>query len=187
MKKNGVLTFIFALLPGCGQMYQGYMRRGVSLLFWFCGIIAASVLTRLEFILVVLPVIWAYSFFDAFNIRSLSPEQRAAFGDNYLPGSFSFGKRWENGSKSRRGIKIAGWALLAVGVIILYNNLWDALYWELYNYFPVLASWLNRLPAFAIGVVVIVLGVLMLRGGKNPPQDEEYQDFTGGDTDDGKQ
>ena len=30
--KNGFLLFIASCLSGCGQMYQGYMKRGVSLL-----------------------------------------------------------------------------------------------------------------------------------------------------------
>ena len=30
MMKNGILTFIFAFCPGAGQMYQGYMKRGLS-------------------------------------------------------------------------------------------------------------------------------------------------------------
>ena len=32
MKKNGILTFLFAFVPGAGQMYQGYMKRGLSLI-----------------------------------------------------------------------------------------------------------------------------------------------------------
>ena len=28
MKKNGILTLLFALIPGAGEMYQGYMKRG---------------------------------------------------------------------------------------------------------------------------------------------------------------
>ena len=36
MMKNGILTFIFAFCPGAGQMYQGYMKRGLSLLLAFC-------------------------------------------------------------------------------------------------------------------------------------------------------
>ena len=31
MKKNGILTLLFACIPGAGQMYQGYMKRGLSL------------------------------------------------------------------------------------------------------------------------------------------------------------
>ena len=36
-RKHGLLLFLCACIPGCGQMYQGYMRRGVSLLGLGCG------------------------------------------------------------------------------------------------------------------------------------------------------
>ena len=29
MKKNAFLTFIFACIPGAGQMYYGYMKRNM--------------------------------------------------------------------------------------------------------------------------------------------------------------
>lgn len=35
MMKNGILTFLFAFCPGAGQMYQGYMKRGLSLITMF--------------------------------------------------------------------------------------------------------------------------------------------------------
>ena len=28
MKKSGILTLLFAFIPGAGQMYQGYMNPG---------------------------------------------------------------------------------------------------------------------------------------------------------------
>ena len=42
MMKNGILTFLFAFCPGAGQMYQGYMKRGLSLITMFCGHSAGS-------------------------------------------------------------------------------------------------------------------------------------------------
>ena len=36
MKKNAFLTFIFACIPGAGQMYYGYMKRGLSMITFFC-------------------------------------------------------------------------------------------------------------------------------------------------------
>lgn len=37
--RNGFLLFISSCLSGCGQMYQGYMKRGLSLLLAFCLIL----------------------------------------------------------------------------------------------------------------------------------------------------
>ena len=36
MLKNGFLTFCCAFIPGAGQMYQGYMKRGLSLILTAC-------------------------------------------------------------------------------------------------------------------------------------------------------
>ena len=38
MLKNGFLTFCCAFIPGAGQMYQGYMKRGLSLILIFFAI-----------------------------------------------------------------------------------------------------------------------------------------------------
>ena len=48
MMKNGILTFLFAFCPGAGQMYQGYMKRGLSLITMFCLFIMAGALTGLD-------------------------------------------------------------------------------------------------------------------------------------------
>lgn len=36
--ENGLLTLLFAFIPGAGQMYQGYMKRGLSLMLMCCVI-----------------------------------------------------------------------------------------------------------------------------------------------------
>ena len=36
MLKNGFSTFCCAFIPGAGQMYQGYMKRGLSLILTAC-------------------------------------------------------------------------------------------------------------------------------------------------------
>ena len=40
MIKNGFLTFCFSFIPGAGQMYQGYMKRGLSQVTAFVLLIA---------------------------------------------------------------------------------------------------------------------------------------------------
>ena len=66
MKKNGFLTFIFACIPGAGQMYYGYMQRGLSIaMILILCVMAATVVEPLLFLCLV---IWMYSFFDAYDI-----------------------------------------------------------------------------------------------------------------------
>lgn len=70
--RNGFLLFISSCLSGCGQMYQGYMKRGLSLLLAFCLILFASTYFFLGALALFLPVIWLYAFFDSYALRSLS-------------------------------------------------------------------------------------------------------------------
>ena len=46
MKKNNFLTFLFACIPGAGQMYYGYMRRGLSMILIFCLTCMVATLLR---------------------------------------------------------------------------------------------------------------------------------------------
>ena len=83
-RKNGFWTFCFAFIPGGGQMYQGYMKRGLSLMGLFVFVIFLISFLGLGLLALALPVIWAYSFFDTFNIHGQTPEQAAVNPDRYL-------------------------------------------------------------------------------------------------------
>lgn len=172
MKKSGFLTFVTACVPGCGQMYYGYMRRGVSLALWFWGVVFLASLSGLGIIGIVLPVIWAYSFFDTFNIRALTYEQRLAFPDEFLPSG-----QWLRNEKDqgffRKGSagRIFGWILIIIGVLALYNTLINRYLWFLFDSVPFLGNILHSLPAIVIAAIVIFVGVRMLRGPR-AAQDE---------------
>ena len=73
MKKNAFLTFIFACIPGAGQMYYGYMKRGLSMITFFCLFIMAG--TLVDVLVVGSVIVWMYSFFDTYDlIRHLAAE-----------------------------------------------------------------------------------------------------------------
>ena len=44
MRINGFFLFCCACVPGAGQMYLGYMKRGLSLITFFCLFIMAGTL-----------------------------------------------------------------------------------------------------------------------------------------------
>ena len=67
MRINGFFLFCCACVPGAGQMYLGYMKRGLCLISLFCLDVMACMM--LPFLGVFMPVIWMYSFFDSFNLR----------------------------------------------------------------------------------------------------------------------
>ena len=67
-RKHGLLLFIASCIPGCGEMYQGYMKRGLSLVLMAAAIsMAAMLIPPIAFALLV---VFMYSFFDTFNLRA---------------------------------------------------------------------------------------------------------------------
>ena len=51
MRKSRILTFLFGLMPGAGQMYLAYMKRGVSLMSMFFMLIFLAGFFNISFLL----------------------------------------------------------------------------------------------------------------------------------------
>lgn len=168
IRKNKFLTFCFALIPGVGQLYQGYMKRGVSLMILFWGLSAMSVALYMSYLSFLLPVIWAYSFFDVMNKWNWTIDQLALLEDKpifNLDGGFRFSNknRW------------AGGAVIAIGVIMLYNTFANLIADVLYRYFPVgsIRYLTGVLPTVVIAVAVILFGIKLLRGPKKSEREQQ--------------
>ncbi len=80
MKKNSFLTFCFAMMPGAGQMYVGLMKKGVCLMTLFFGVCLLAV-TDIPYMIITVPVLWFYSFFDAINYNNLPIEKKELIKD----------------------------------------------------------------------------------------------------------
>ena len=119
MKKNGILTFLFAFVPGAGQMYQGYMKRGLSLITLFFLCIMAGMLLLEQLVLTAL-IVWMYSFFDTFNLRAQFIAGTAP-ADDYLVHFNTKDARLT--LFFRDSHKLVGWALIALGAMVAYQNI----------------------------------------------------------------
>ena len=119
MKKNGILTFLFAFVPGAGQMYQGYMKRGLSLITLFFLCIMAGMLLLEPLVLTAL-IVWMYSFFDTFNLRAQFIAGTAP-ADDYLVHFNTKDARLT--LFFRDSHKLVGWALIALGAMVAYQNI----------------------------------------------------------------
>ena len=186
MKKNGILTLLFAFIPGAGQMYQGYMKRGLSLVLMAAAICMASAL--IPRIVVVLLVVFMYSFFDTFNLRA-QISMGTAPEDDYLVHFDPQDKRLARMMMDSH--KLVGWGLIALGAIVFYNNiimrvLGDVMWrWGQDNpVFRAIYLMLDALPQIVVCVALIVCGMWLVRGpknkkGKQPPEEEaeEAEDF----------
>ena len=177
--KNGFLLFLTSCLSGCGQMYQGYMKRGLSLLLSFFLVIFVSTYFYLGTLALFLPVIWLYAFFDSYALRSqlsagTAPEDAFLFGLSDMDS-----KRL--GALLHKRHSLIGWVLVAVGLYMLYDMLMGQLSGLFLGWF---GEWLYSLlryglPRVVVTVLVILLGLWFIRGPRaKSPIDDDIPPFT---------
>ena len=186
MLKNGFLTFCCAFIPGAGQMYQGYMKRGLSLILTACLIgMVGSLLTP---VLLLLVVLWMYSFFDTFNLRAQIIADTAP-EDDYL---IHFDPRDRRLARALLDShKLVGWCLIAIGALIAYeqiimNTLGDIL-WRWGQKAPVWRAVylvMDQLPEVVLCVVLILCGIWLVRGPRAKkaapeaaPEETDFQEY----------
>ena len=188
MKKNGILTLLFAFIPGAGQMYQGYMKRGLSLITMFCLFIILGSTTGLDALVVGCIVVYMYSFFDTFNLRAqigmgTAPE------DDYLVHFDPQDKRLARMMMDSH--KLVGWCLIAIGALIAYeqiimNTLGDIL-WRWGQKAPVWRAIylvMDQLPEVVLCVALILCGIWLVRGPRAKkaapeaaPEENDFQEY----------
>ena len=167
MLKNGFLTFCCAFIPGAGQMYQGYMKRGLSLILTACLIGMVGSLLN--------PVLLA----------DTAPE------DDYL---IHFDPRDRRLARALLDShKLVGWLLIAFGALIAYQNLiMNTLGDLVYRWghsspvFRALYLVMDSLPDVVVCVVLIVCGVWLVKGphpakkpdaSKDVPEDADFCEY----------
>lgn len=172
-QKHGLLLFIATCIPGCGQMHQGYMKRGVSLMLAFCTLLAIAFFINLGELCIFLPLIWLYSFFDSYNLRSriaegTEPEDAFLFGLSDMDSA-------KLSALCRKRHSLIGWALVFLGVYMSYGMVVDWIFNIVGYYFDL--WWLREillygLPRLVVTVLIIVLGLWFIRGPKKEADDD---------------
>ena len=189
MKKNGILTLLFAFIPGAGQMYQGYMKRGLSLITMFCLFIILGSTTGLDALVVGCIVVYMYSFFDTLNLRAQLAAEKAP-EDDYLVHFDPQDKRLARMLMDSH--KLVGWCLIAIGALIAYeqiimNTLGDIL-WRWGQKAPVWRAIylvMDQLPEVVLCVALILCGIWLVRGPRAKktapetaaPEETDFQEY----------
>ena len=180
-KKSRFWLFIWSLVPGAGHMYLGFMKMGISLMLGFMILIAVADLTNLG-VLAIFPVaMYIYSFFHANNLGALNDAEFYSVRDQYLFGMEGL----DSIEKVRIGIsqkyrKIAAVVMIVIGVIMLWNMVFD-LFVDIYGWNNYYVRQINnfmsyRMPRAVIAVAVIWIGISLIRG-KKVEYIEEEQDI----------
>jgi hypothetical protein len=152
-------------MPGAGQMYMGFMKRGVSLMSVFFLFIFLGAWMEMGLLLLILPIIWFYSFFDTHNLRSVPDDEFYALEDDYiLFPEIGIEKVRVLQSKYRN---IFALVLIFIGFTILWNNMFNILDNFLPHYiYDIFYSFEHYFPQLAIGIAIILLGIYLIRGKK---------------------
>ncbi|MBR1702780.1 MAG: hypothetical protein IJ716_12570 [Lachnospiraceae bacterium] len=163
-KRNGFWTFCFSFVPGCAEMYWGFMQAGVSLLIPFTGLIFLAYLMGMEELLFLDMIVYIYAFFHARNMAHLSEEEVRAMEDGSVNLLAGIGVTFDT-LRKRSVARLAGILLIIFGVYEVLR----VLYWSI----P-LPNWINRyagdflrsFPQGATAVLLIVLGAKLITGKK---------------------
>lgn len=171
-QKKGFLLFITSLFPGAGEMYMGFKKQGISIMGVFWLTIALATGLNFGWLLMLLPILWFYSFFNVHNLKSLTEEEFYSVEDDYiLHLDRLFGNSEEVLKKYRKALAVF---LIVIGVVLLWNSLFDVLEWIL-PYF--LQDFLWRisylLPRLILAVGVIGLGLYLIHGKKRELDENE--------------
>lgn len=170
-KKSRFWSFIWSFIPGAGDMYLGFMKMGISLMLGFMGLIALMALTNLD-VLAVFPVtMWFYSFFHANNLAGLDEHTFMAMEDRFLFGL----DEWDTIEKlgahmtGKRKTAVAA-VFILIGIVMLWQAIFNLLC-DIFGWDNVVLSQIyyfirDDLPRFVVGIGIIWVGLLMIRGRK---------------------
>lgn len=165
--KSKFLTFCFALLPGGGQMYHGLMKRGLSLMIIFWGIIALAVLLYIPVIAFILPIVWFYSFFDTINRMNMPIDELKMVKDDFLL-DINLPKSQAVSNLFKKRHVWIGWGLTLVGLYAAFNILFNQAF---YAYFKdywsreamnMVYRIMDMIPALIVPVVCVFIGIKLI-------------------------
>lgn len=172
-QKGKFLTFLFSLVPGCGQMYLGFMRRGVSLMLIFSLPIAVAAMFNMAIFSIISIIAWFFSFFDALNLNSMDPALFVTLQDDYLLNNLRMSPFVQRINLP----KVVGGALVLVGLTALWNTFAGDLFSWLYNTNPeaynLLYTVVRAIPRVVLAVFVVVLGIRLISGKRTELLEED--------------
>lgn len=178
MRKSNFLTFIFAFMPGAGQMYLGMMKKGVSIMGMFFVVCGFAAFLNLEIVIIALPVIWFYSFFDALNYNNMPYEKKALIKDEFIIDFNTLTDKYHKASSGKNNVLLGGF-LTVFGVYIIFEKMIQPVLWELGEYNPVLDRFVRNVPTLFVAFAIVLLGLKLINSNKSDIEDlrGDYKEF----------
>ena len=164
-KKSRFLSFLLSFLPGCTEMYMGFMKTGISLMAMFWGLIAIATLLNIGEIMFLVLIVWFYGFFHANNLAGLAQSEIEMLQDDYLFHVNSLGSVGEKLSGSYR--KIVSIVLIVLGCILCIRGIFGIIRGILPHVIIEMYYMIgDYLPQLIVGVGIVAIGLTMIKGKK---------------------
>ncbi|MGN0483103.1 MAG: hypothetical protein ACI4HI_06095 [Lachnospiraceae bacterium] len=174
-QKSRFWNFWLAFIPGCSEMYMGFMRMGLSLLTAFVGVIVLSVFMNLGELMFIDMIVWFYAFFHARNMAHMSNEELNQMPDEYLFELGGLQDVWNGLIKKHN--KVFAIVLIVIGVYLTTRGIFYSfsafipdVIWQIYEMVS------GYLVQIAVGVGIVMLGVRMVKGKKEELMEEERKE-----------
>ncbi|WP_312942245.1 hypothetical protein [Oscillibacter sp.] len=176
IRKNPFFLFLSACIPGCGQMYQGYTKRGLSLMSLFALIIGLATWLYFGQLALALPVLWLYSFFDTYNL-SHALQNGEAEPDAY-PLNISLTDQAQFSRLLAKRHSLVGWLLVLAGLYGMWGMMARPFFDFWSDVFGINLNWLfYHMPQLVLFLLIIALGIWFIRGPKPRPEDDGFTGF----------
>lgn len=163
-RKNDLVTFICALIPGVGYMYLGLMEKGIEALAIFLLIEPVFRFVGMGSLAGIVKVIfWIYTFSDTYKIASKinkgEPIQDGfVFSKGFKESAFNMNNESYNSETTaavrKNKFNILGWLLIVFGTIAVLNKAFEGT--EVHYLIK------SAVSAYFLPAVLIVIGVYIL-------------------------
>ncbi|MDC7287872.1 hypothetical protein NXH76_08670 [Blautia schinkii] len=171
-QKRGFFLFLASLIPGAGELYMGFRRQGLSIMLLFWSLFALGAGTGMDWLVMFVPVIWLYSFFNVHNLKSLSEEEFYSLEDSYILHFEEF--IGEGNTFFHKYRTLVAVLLIVFGFSILWNNFSDILYWVLPGFLAGVVREISyQLPQIIIAIAIVIAGFYILSDKKHQLKDKE--------------
>ena len=149
-----LITVAFSLIPGAGHMYLGFQNRGLQLMTIFFFSTFLMDWLHMSLLIFILPVIWFYSFFDAFH--RIEEEKTVKEEDEIQILSWiSNHSKW------------TGWGLIILGCFTIFERIIS----PLINY-----QIRNCIQTGIVALILIGGGIKLLMGSKEIEVEAEREE-----------
>lgn len=149
-KRNRTVATLLSIFPGAGHLYLGMQKRGMQLMVGFLLSLYLLDVIRLSFFLLLIPIFWFFSFFDALQIISRF-EREETYDEPVVNGLKNY-QRW------------IGLGMLLIGIYYVFDQVGPRILNQFFNesgmqYYFMIRDYFHII---VVSCILIIGGIVLL-------------------------